>query len=278
MKGFDLGELLAGEVSKLDTSAGKDRYELIDIDLLDPDPENFYSMDGLEQLKENILLCGLLQPLRVKLSTKPGRYTVIAGHRRREAIRRLVDDGHKEFRMVPCIRDSGGSETLQELKLIYANSDNRDLTAAELSKQALRIEILLYQLQEEGFEFPGRMRDHVAEICKISAPKLARLKVIREGLIPAYMELFNKDELPEQTAYALARLPGEFQERLNRVLSKPPGGGRAEKLLAKYNDGWRWEPKLTCPDGKACKRGDTFLRRDCESPGWTGMCGGNTSV
>lgn len=119
MKGFDLGELLAAEVSKLDTSAGKDRYELIDIDLLDPDPENFYSMDGLEQLKENILLCGLLQPLRVKLSTEPGRYTVIAGHRRREAIRRLVDDGHKEFRMVPCIRDSGGSETLQELKLIY---------------------------------------------------------------------------------------------------------------------------------------------------------------
>ena len=124
MKGFDLGELLAAEVSKLDTSAGKDRYELIDIDFLDPDPENFYSMDGLDQLKENILLCGLLQPLRVKLSTEPGRYTVIAGHRRREAIRRLVDDGHKEFRMVPCIRDSGGSETLQELKLIYAISSS----------------------------------------------------------------------------------------------------------------------------------------------------------
>lgn len=59
MKGFDLGELLAAEVSKLDTSAGKDRYELIDIDLLDPDPENFYSMDGLEQLKENMISwCG----------------------------------------------------------------------------------------------------------------------------------------------------------------------------------------------------------------------------
>ena len=85
MKGFDLGELLAAEVSKLDTSAGKDRYELIDIDLLDPDPENFYSMDGLEQLKENILLCGLLQPLRVKLSTEPGRYTVIAGAGRQYA-------------------------------------------------------------------------------------------------------------------------------------------------------------------------------------------------
>ena len=39
---------------------------------------------------------------------------------------------------------------------------------------------LLYQLREEGYEFPGRMRDQVAAACKVSAPKLARLKVIRE--------------------------------------------------------------------------------------------------
>lgn len=278
MKGFDLGSFLAQQetVSKLDTSAGRERYERIDIDLLDPDPENFYSMEGLEELAENILLCGLLQPIRVKPGEVPGRFTVMAGHRRRAALRLLVDGGHEEFRMVPCIRDGGGSDTLQELKLIYANSDNRDLTDAELGKQALKVEMLLYRLQEEGYQFSGRMRDRVAEICKISAPKLARLKVIREGMIPAYMELFNKDELPEQTAYALARLPGEFQERLNRVLAAPPSGAKAEKLLARYNDGWRWEPELTCPDGKACKRGDTFLRRDCESPGWSEMCGGKT--
>lgn len=278
MKGFDLGSFLAQQetVSKLDTSAGRERYERIDIDLLDPDPENFYSMDGLEELAENILLCGLLQPIRVKPGEVPERFTVMAGHRRRAALRLLVEGGHEEFRMVPCVRDGGGSDTLQELKLIYANSDTRELTAAELSKQALKIEMLLYRLQEEGYQFSGRMRDRVAEICKISAPKLARLKVIREGLIPAYMELFEKDELPEQTAYALARLPGEFQDRLNRVLDKPPAGAKAEKLLAKYNDGWRWEPELTCPDGKACKRGDTFLRRDCESSGWSEMCGGNT--
>lgn len=278
MKGFDLGSFLAQQetVSKLDTSAGRERYERIDIDLLDPDPENFYSMDGLEELAENILLCGLLQPIRVKPGEMPGRFTVMAGHRRRAALRLLVDGGHEEFRMVPCIRDGGGSDTLQELKLIYANSDNRDLTDAELGKQALKVEMLLYRLQEEGYQFSGRMRDRVAEICKISAPKLARLKVIREGLIPAYMELFEKDKLPEQTAYALARLPGEFQERLNRVLDKPPAGTKAEKLLAKYDDGWRWEPELTCPDGKSCKRGDAFLRRDCESSGWSEMCGGNT--
>lgn len=38
------------------------------------------------------------------------------------------------------------------------------------------------ELKEEGVEFPGRMRDHVAEACKVSKSKIARLKVIREGL------------------------------------------------------------------------------------------------
>ncbi len=55
-----------------------------------------------------------------------------------------------------------------------------------------------------------------------------------------------------------------------------PSGAIVEKVLGKYNEGWRWEPQLTCPDGKACKRGNVFLRRDCEAPGWVGFCGGNT--
>ena len=40
----------------------------------------------------------------------------------------------------------------------------------------------------------------------MSAPKLARLKVIREHLIPIYLEHFDRNVLSEQTAYALARM------------------------------------------------------------------------
>lgn len=93
---------------------------------------------------------------------------------------------------------------MAELQLIFANSTARVLTNAEISRQAERMEMLLYQLKEEGYEFPGRMRDQVAAACKVSAPKLARLKVIREKLkAPEFLLLFEKDKLPEQTAYAL---------------------------------------------------------------------------
>ena len=277
-KGFDLANLLK-DVPKLDTADGREQIEYIDISQIESDPGNFYNLVQLEELASNIAVVGLQQPLRVRTSeTDPEKVVVVSGHRRQAALKLLIKEGREDLRMVPCIRERvAGSAALQELRLIFANRDTRVISSAEVAKQVERVEMLLYQLKEEGFEFPGRMRDHVAQACKISAPKLSRLKVIRENLIPEYMNLFEKDKLPEQTAYALARLPGDFQLRIFTALSdKIPSGATVEKVLSKYNEGWRWEPQLTCPDGKTCKRGDTFLRLDCEAPGWAGFCGGNT--
>ena len=283
MGDFSLAEVLRGQfqnagadVSKLDTSEGREQIEYIPLDRIDSDPRNFYKLGGLEQLAASIELLGLQQPLRVRENPEAeGRFVLVSGHRRRAALQKLVDEGRMDLQAVPCIRETAeGSAALQELRLIYANSDTRVLTSAEQAKQAARVEELLYLLKEEGLEFPGRMRDQVAAACKISAPKLARLKVIREKLVPEYMTLFEKDKLTEQAAYALARLPEDFQKRLANALSEVPSGSAAEKVLKKYNEGWRWEPELQCPDGKPCKRGDTFLRRDCEAPGWASWCGG----
>lgn len=278
-KGFDLADLLK-DVPKLDTApdAGREQIEYIDIGLIDSDPGNFYKLTQLEELASNIAVVGLQQPLRVRASEQdPQRVVVVSGHRRQAALKLLIKEGREDLREVPCIRErTVGSAALQELRLIFANRDTRVISSGEIAKQAERVEMLLYQLKEEGFEFPGRMRDYVAQACKVSAPKLSRLKVIRENLIPEYMNLFEKDKLPEQTAYALARLPGDFQRRMFSALLTTPSGAIAEKVLSKYTEGWRWEPQLTCPDGKACKRGDVFLRRDCETSGWHGFCGGNT--
>lgn len=278
-KGFDLADMLK-DVSKLDTAqeAGREQIEYIDIALIESDPGNFYELTQLDELAANIEVVGLQQPLRVYASEKdPQRVVIVSGHRRRAALSKLVKEGREDLRMVPCIRErDAGSAALRELRLIYANRDTRVISPGEIAKQAERVEMLLYQLKEEGFEFPGRMRDHVAQACKISAPKLARLKVIRKQLVPEYMALFEKDKLPEQTAYALARLPAEFQQRMFSALPTVPVANAVEQVLEKYKKGWRWEPQLACPDGKACKRGDTFLRRDCEAPGWAGFCGGKT--
>lgn len=279
MAKFDLAAVL-GDVSKLDTGItpdGREQIEYIDIALIDPDPNNFYELTNIAELAASIELLGIQQPLRVRdEADKPGRVMIVSGHRRRAALELLVKEGKDKFASVPCIREANaGSAALQELRLIYANSDTRRLSSAEISRQAERVEALLYQLKEEGMEFPGRMRDHVAEACKVSKSKLARLKVIRDGLIDSYRTLYEKNEVKENTAYTLAHLPHDMQERLFKAVPKLQTSGRVEQIARAYERGWRWEPCLTCPDGSSCKRGDAFLRHDAECYE-SEMCGGKT--
>lgn len=274
MAKFDIGSFAASlseTVSKLDTNA-EPQLRYIDIDLLDAHEANFYDVSKLDTLADSIAMDGLQQPL-VVTAGENGRYTVLSGHRRRAALRKLVEeDGREDLRRVPCLVRAYKSQALAELQLIMANSTARVLTSAEVMHQAQRMEELLYQLKEEGYSFPGRMRAQVAEACQVSESKLARLKVINARLCSEYMELFNQDKLPEQVAYSLAKLPQDFQRRIFGATKGYPVASVVEQLTTAYKNGARWEPSLTCPDGKACTRGDAFLRHDCEH--WHDMCRG----
>lgn len=211
---FELVSYLKGIVPEPDTT--EEQIEYIDIGLIDGDENNFYALSDVEALAANIETVGLQQPLRVRTSeADPLRVQIISGHRRKAALDKLVQDGNEKFRRVPVIREQvSGSAALQELKLIFANSDTRKITSADLSKQAERVEALLVQLREEGYDFPGRMRDHVAEACKVSRTKLANLKVIREHLIPEAKKAWERGNLAEDAALKLARLPEEIQKRI----------------------------------------------------------------
>ena len=206
---FNIAEAF-GEVLAQNT---KEQIEYIPLQNIVPDPSNFYSLDGLDELAGNIELIGLQQPIRVRKG-EDGNYIIVSGHRRRAAILMIQDGGSDQFKDgVPCIVEQGQeSAAMRELRLIYANASTRVMSSAEIARQAERVEALLYQLKEEGVEFPGRMRDHVAEACKVSKSKLARLHAIRKNLCAGFMTYFEKGELKEETAYQLSRLPADVQE------------------------------------------------------------------
>ena len=277
-KNFDISKFAATlkPVSESDHT-GPEQIEYIDIDLLDGDERNFYQLTDIDELADNIQMCGLQQPIRVRAG-EGGRFTIVSGHRRRAALAQLVEKGLDQFRRVPCIRETDdASPALQELRLIFANSSTRKLTSAEIGEQAERVEALLYQLKEDGFEFPeGRMRDVVAAACNTHGSKLARIKVIRERLLSNFRTEWERGSIPEQAAYALAQFPADMQERISGAFIRLPNGPKLEMLLRLYKDrGYRWEPCLTCPDGNACRRGDAFLRHDAECCGCD-VCGGQT--
>lgn len=251
-KNFDISKF-AQSLSVSDSDTLREQIEYIDIDRIDDDPNNFYELSKLDELAANIELFGLQQPIRVRSNPQDAsRVIIVSGHRRRAAVRMLVNAGREDLREIPCIRErSEGSAALQELRLIYANSDTRNLSSAEIGKQAERVEALLYQLKEEGYEFPGRMRDHVAEACKVSKTKLARLKVIRDNLDADWKPSYEKGDLSESTAYTLAQMPAEHQRCIFQGLKSKKSN---VKWFYEY-EARNYGEKLAGIDKLICKRG-----------------------
>lgn len=205
---FDLADVLK-DVPNLGTT--RKELEYLRRDLIDADPNNFYSLDGIDALAANIQLCGLQQPIVVR-PAEGGRYMVVSGHRRRAAIELLAAEEPEKWAEVPCLveRDEASPE-LQQLRLIYANADTRTKSSADLAREAEQVEELLYKLREQGYEFPGRMRDHVAEAVKASKSKLARLAMIRKNLNVHFMKLWESGQLRDSVAYTLAQASTEDQ-------------------------------------------------------------------
>lgn len=255
---IDLGELLK-DVPKLDT--GREQIEYIRLDLLDEDPNNFYQLSDIDKLAENIEFCGLQQPIRIRPIPSTDRYMIVSGHRRCAALRKLAADDPERWHKAPCIvqRDTV-SPALQQLQLIFANASTRTMTPAEVSEQAAQVEKLLYQLkEEEGYEFPGRMRDHVAQVVGASKSKLARLKVIRDNLDECWMPYFESNALHESTAYCLSQLPKEEQSFIYDYMESTKGSASSVSaaIVEAYKDRIGTMTGLVCPtEGIPCENMD----------------------
>lgn len=248
-----------GGVSESNT---REQIEYIDLSLIDGDAGNFYAMTGIAELASSIEVVGLQQPIRVRTGEN-GRVTIVSGHRRRAAIALLVEEGRDDLRQVPCIRERAeDSEDMRRLRLIFANSGTRVLTNAEIARQAEEVEGILYRLKEAGHSFPGRMRDQVAAACKVSSTKLAKLKVIRAKLAEPFLGQFERNEMTEQAAYALARLPRDVQQDVASVAGKKAINGTAAECLQKYGEGYYDKAaRLRCPNGRGCDNALGFFKR-----------------
>lgn len=274
-KPFSLGDTLAevlGAVPDPDT-VGPEKLEYLPIVNVDPDEANFYSLEGIDDLAENIECVGLQQPLRVRANPDmPGRWLIVSGHRRRAALWKLYEEDPERWARVPCIVEAAaGSEQLQRLRLIYANSDTRVMSSADVSRQAVEVERLLYELKEQGYEFPGRMRDHVAEACRVSKTKLATMKVIREKLLPELRAQWEADRISEEAAYIVARLPEERQRDLLQVFRMKDGsirrfGAREAEVRAKDAAKIRG---IVCKKTKgACENAERMIEKLSGTSSW----------
>ena len=249
---FDITKAL-GDIGRRPAGDGEGRRELryVPLHMIDTNPRNFYSTDGIDELADNIRLFGLLEPLLVRQEAC-GRYMLISGHRRRLALRKIAEEAenypesmHEPVACMVETRDDplpgiepGGDAELrarqmaEELKLIYANADTRVMSSADTAQQVRRIRELFTGLQDLGYQFPGKMRDHVAAAAKVSATRVARLDVIEKNLKePNLRKAWKDGSLQETSAYEIARRSPQIQKIvLQRVGIRPLQGMTTQQV------------------------------------------------
>ena len=207
-------ELMNG-VSQEEAARPKYETATLPIERLVSNPANLYSMEGIDELADSILLAGrVLQNIVVKSADEQGRYMVISGHRRLAACKKLVEEGHDEFGEITALVENEADENLRELMLIYTNSTSRVLTDAEKMRQAQKATEILKNLKAQG-KFEGRIREAVSRMLNTTGAQLARYSAIDNNLTnPELREAFEDGRLGVSAAYEASGLSDDKQQKI----------------------------------------------------------------
>lgn len=231
-KGFDLNSLLNTKSKGAAVQAAGPAQEegnafsvvMLDVEDLMPSKDNFYSTENIDELAAAIELSGCIEQNLVVKPEAHGKYEVIAGHRRRLAALKLVEEGKEEYRKVPCRIKKESDEIRDRLSLIFTNATARQLTDWEKVKQAEELKEVLTQykkaLQEENKDKPkeereriGRIREIVAQMLNTSTTQIGRMEAISNNLSQDFKEELEKGNIGISTAHELSRLDEEGQKK-----------------------------------------------------------------
>jgi|GEM_PF-6299499 len=152
-----------------------ENIKMIDIEKLVPHKGNFYSMTDIELLADDIERQGLKNNL-VVCDSGDGYYTVISGHRRRQAIIMLINDGRINSRFVPCYINPAKTADEEMQDLIMLNATSRVISDAEMIKQYEHLKAILEKKKANGESV--RVREKIAEILNISNGKVAMIEAV----------------------------------------------------------------------------------------------------
>lgn len=149
----------------------------ISIDELIENENNVYELVNIDEMAKSIETMGLLEPLIVKKIDKYN-YKLVAGHRRYNAIKKLISDGKldADYEVLCTKIVDNEDELVTRLKLHETNLQARSLTKLpEKTKVAIVDDYLdiISQAREQGLEIngkkvKGKTRDLLAERFNIS--------------------------------------------------------------------------------------------------------------
>lgn len=180
--------------------------------------KNFYSIQDIEQLAQDILAVGLLENLTVVHDPcDRGEYRIIAGERRWRALTLLVEKGYEEFSVASCQIKTPAEEHEEMIQLIIANT-YRNKTVADILEEQKTLEETLKYMKENGLTLhgykldSGRLRDVIANMMQVSSTKIGQIESINKKLIPEFTEELKEGRLTFSAAYEISKMSEDIQE------------------------------------------------------------------
>ncbi len=203
--GRGLSALLSDGPSKLDS---KEELREVDIDLIDPNPEQprtTFSEEKLEELAQSIRENGLVQPILLRRKGD-GRFQLVAGERRWRAAQRIG------MQRVSAVVREVEDEKLLEIALIE-NIQRQELNPIEEAAAYQRLMGVLGLTQEEVAKRVGKDRSSVANYVRLlKLPASVQRMLEEERLSMGHARaLLGLEEQEEQAKLA--------QEVIDRKLS-----------------------------------------------------------
>lgn len=202
--------------AKADSNAAGE-LKMLPLEALEPSSRNFYRMCEIDQLADSIAANGLEQNLVVKAETG-GKYRIVTGHRRYQALLRLVSRGVR-IQTVPCIVRPAESDA-QEMLRIIASNQYRELTDYEKMVQVEQATTAVKTLRSVkvaelgGIRLDGPTREVVSRLTGMSGPAVSKYAGIAEKLIPELKARMEQGLLPFTVAYAACRYPAGWQRQV----------------------------------------------------------------
>ena len=196
------------------------RFRTKDISITDiyPNGNNFYAMQDIEALAEDIKAVGLLENLTVMYAPKQGKsYKLLGGERRWRALRLLVENGYNEFSAATCQIRNAENERAEMIEIIMCNRQ-RVKTVWEQIEEQKRLKETLQEMKKnketlKGYDLQdGRLRDTIAAILNYSAAKVGQMETIARNLTGELQEALKTEKINFSTAYTVAKMDEAGQQ------------------------------------------------------------------
>ena len=246
-----------------------DSIKMIDIDELHESKDNFFQVDRIEEFADTIMGQGGVKDNLVVRPLESGGYEIISGHRRRAAVRLLLDRGENISRLLPCLVQNYTDEDTKLLDIVLMNISARQISDAEMWKSYEIVDRILKSKKSAGEKF-GRIREKLAEYLGVSASQVSKMQNVDKNAIEPVKNAVSNGEISISTANEIARLSEDEQEEimqsdLDKISHKEIKKKNDDKKVATYGNFSEDNPKVSDEDNEKIDD-DVFSEDDDSEP------------